>query len=301
MNCARPKSCLIAAATICALVPMAAPAAQPPGLADSFSLSDPARSPTGSLLGRESGRVRFDIKLMSLAADFAGSEEVASTTGSVPVDATAVRLYGSFREPLESDVSRRGGFGLSLQHRLEGGDRVALSAEYGTNVSPNLYSQDTSETRAVLSWTRAFGHRWQPSVTGSVFVGDEIARDDTYRQLGRRYMGVAVGGQVTLFSSHTPFLAFQMRRSYYDGSLGANGSGRISGATTAASGISTAEEALLAPRTDDRSMFTAGWRWQAGRDLSLQAEASYGLNADGQDLYNPERSRVFFGTRFDFR
>jgi hypothetical protein len=102
-------------------------------------------------------------------------------------------------------------------------------------------------------------------------------------------MGFAVGGQMTLAKSHTPYLAYQLRRSYYDGE---NGGLRFGGLY---------DDSLPSSRPDDRSLFTAGYRWQASRSLSLQAEASYGLNSDGQDLYNQERTRLFFGTRFDFR
>jgi hypothetical protein len=245
-----------------------------------------ARVRTGSLLNQDT-RARFDLKLASLSESFADSD-----ASELP-HSTALRFYGGMGESLsaasspETEFTRRGGVGLGLQHRLDARDSLLLSAEYGENLSPNVFEQDTADTRAVASYTRAFSHRWQPSLTGSVFLGDESARDESYRQLARRYLGLEVTGQVTLFKSHTPYLAFQMRRSYYDAPLA------VSGGLPA--------EGWLSPRADDRSALTAGWRWQAGRDMSLQAEASYGLNNTGLDLYNPERSRVFFGTRFDFR
>jgi hypothetical protein len=290
---------LTVAAIAAALVPLAAQAEHRLSwFDDSSSYGSGGTSPVraASLLGQGANRARFDVKLASLTAE-PPAEPVIVEGLDAGIESTAVRLYGSFREPGlgAGEAQRRGGFGLSLQHRLDVRDRVSVSAEYAENISANVFAQDTAETRAVVSWTRAFGHRWQPSITGSVFVGDESARDDTYRQLGRRYLGLEVGGQMTLFKSHTPYLAFQLRRSYYDTTLGAattNGKVSLAG---------TGEDSLLAPRADDRSLFTAGWRWQATRDVSLQAEATYGLNADGQDLYNPERSRVFFGTRFDFR
>ncbi|MBI3574975.1 MAG: hypothetical protein HY083_04915, partial [Gammaproteobacteria bacterium] len=125
--------------------------------------------------------------------------------------------------------------------------------------------------------------RWQaayrPRVTGSVFVGGESALPESYRTLGRRYYGLAVGGELTLSRAHTPYVSFQMQRS-----------------------LSASDDALAtAAPDDDRSQIAAGWKWQAQRHLSLQAEASVGYNGNRLRLQNTERSRVFFGTRFDFQ
>ncbi len=252
-----------------------------------------ARLRSASLLTDDT-EVRFDLDLASLA----DSEEVLAETAAVtrPAD-TTLRVYGGVGESLsvasgndagdDAAFVRRGGFGVGLEHRLDGHDSLGFAAEYGENLRDNVFAEDTADARAVASYRRAFGHALQPSVTGSFFLGDESARDESYDQLGRQYLGLELSGQMTLFKSHTPYVAFQMRRSYYGAPL-------------------TPEDALptegpLSPRTDDRSSLTAGWHWQAGRDVSLQAEASYGLNHGGLDLYNPERSRMFFGTRFDFR
>jgi hypothetical protein len=288
----RTFSSSLTAAVTAALLPLAVNADPSPWFND---LPDSGLSPAlraGSLLSADKPRARFDITLNSLTVAPAGEQ--------APV-VTAWQVYGGRTErvvPPENDLaavadqnSRLSSIlGFSWQHRLDSADRLALSAEYGQNVRPNQFAQETQESRAVLSWTRQWGTQLQPSLTGSVFVGDESARDESFRQLGRRYLGFALGGQMTLANAHTPYLAYQLRRSYYDADNG--GSVRPGGGV---------EESLLAPRTDDRSLLTAGYRWQASRSLSLQAEASYGLNSDGQDLYNPERTRVFFGTRFDFR
>jgi hypothetical protein len=278
-------------AVLAALLPFAVNAEKSQWLKDQPGYGAGPTLRTGSLLSADKPRVRFDINLSSLAATHAVEE---SPSGN------ALQVYGGLGEraepvialPAPEQVVRHSDIlGFSWQHRMDGRDRFAVSAEYGQNVRPNQFAQDTLESRAVLSWTRQWGTQMQPSLTGSVFVGDESARDESFRQLGRRYLGFAVGGQMTLANSHTPYLAYQLRRSYYDFE---NGGGVVRSG-------SMLEESTLLPRTDDRSLLTAGYRWQAGRSLSLQAEASYGLNSDGQDLYNPERTRLFFGTRFDFR
>jgi hypothetical protein len=120
-------------------------------------------------------------------------------------------------------------------------------------------------------------------VTGSVFLGDEMAREEIYRHLGRKYYGFSVGGSLTLFQSHTPYVSFKMQRSVYEVSD---------------------DPLFVSPRTGDRSLLSAGWKWQAGRDFSLQAEASYGLgetSGSSLDPYSLERSRILFGTRFGFK
>jgi hypothetical protein len=277
-------------AVLAALIPLAANAEQSQWLNDHPVYGVIPTQRTGSLLSADKPRVRFDIPLNSLADTPAVEEPPAGSTWKV-YGGLAERAEPEIALPAPEQAVRRSDIlGFTWQHRLDAKDYFAVSAEYGQNVRPNQFAQDTLESRAVLSWTRQWGTQLQPSLTGSVFVGDESARDETYRQLGRRYLGFAVGGQMTLANAHTPYLAYQLRRSYYDVE---NGGAVRSG--------SLFEESPQSARTDNRSLLTAGYRWQASRSFSLQAEASYGLNSDGQDLYNPERTRLFFGTRFDFR
>jgi hypothetical protein len=211
-------------------------------------------------------------------------------------DANTVRLYGevessrsgtgSFSSLENSSSGRVNVFGVSWQHRLNAMNTFAVSAEYGEGgegaaINPLLL--DTLDTRAAFSWTRVLPSAVRPSVTGSVFLGDEIAREEIYRHLGRKYYGFSVGGSLTLFQSHTPYVSFKMQRSVYEVSD---------------------DPLFVSPRTGDRSLLSAGWKWQAGRDFSLQAEASYGLgetSGSSLDPYSLERSRILFGTRFGFK
>ena len=235
---------------------------------------------TGALLRADAARVHFDIPLQSLIPN----EGETQPSSGEPAWGT-LRLYRIQGDALSADTDprRTTAVGVNWQHRLFPQDRISLSAETGENLSANSLAQDTFESRAAISWMREWNLRWRPSLTGSMFIGDESARSDAYRhQLGRRYVGLSVGGQINLGRDHTPYVNYQLRRSYYG----------------VESGV---DDGLLPPRTDDRSLLTAGWRWQATRQLSLKAEASFGLNSDGLDLYNQERARVFLGTRFDFR
>lgn len=209
-----------------------------------------------------------------------------------------VSLYGDY--PLraarsaddgDSTARRFANFGVRWQHRVSVKDRVSVSAQQGESsfLRPAATtSPDAFDTRATVSWTREFAWAWKPSVSGGVFLGDEAARDEAIRSVGRRYYGFTVGGELRLLQAHTPYVSFRMERSLYE-----------------MSGSEDSTAPLFWRTTEDSSRLAAGWRWQARRGLSLQAEASYGFNFNngGSDLLAPERerSRVFFGTRFDFR
>ncbi len=202
--------------------------------------------------------------------------EVESTGGT-----RALRGNFSFAGSPDNRVNA---FGVKWHHHLDTMNSFAVSAEYGEGTAVYPSPLDTLDTRAAFSWTSELpANAVKPSITGSVFLGDETARDEIYRHLGRRYYGFTVGGSMTLFDSHTPYVSFKMQKSLYD----------------------TADEPVfISPRSGDRSLLSAGWKWQVQRDFSLQAEASYGLStttAPGQDPYSLERSRIIFGTKYDFK
>lgn len=192
------------------------------------------------------------------------------------------RIGGQTPGLFEPQTNRLAGFGVKWQHRLDASSSLALSAGYSESAwehRPAL-NLDVYDTRAALSWTSIGSGSFRPGFTGSVFVGDESVRDEAYQRLGRRYYGFAVGGQVTVFQEHTPYLSFRHRRnveSAYD------------------------DPATMLYHDEERSLLSAGWKWQVQPNWSLQAEATYGLSGTAVDPYAPDRSRFFFGTRFDFR
>ncbi|MCR4302238.1 MAG: hypothetical protein NUV51_11545 [Sulfuricaulis sp.] len=233
----------------------------------------------------------FGVNLYSSRQD-TFEETFPLDRAEISVDANTVRLYGevessrtgatSFSPAPDSTLGRVNVFGVTWQHRLNAMNTFAVSAEYGEGTAIYPQPPDTLDTRAAFSWTSVLPSAVRPSITGSVFFGDEMAREDLYRNLGRRYYGFTVGGSLTLFQSHTPYVSFKMQRSQYD----------------------TSDDSLLiSPRSGDRSLLSAGWKWQIQRDFSLQAEASYGLGEtpSSLDSYSLERSRILFGTRFGFK
>jgi len=215
--------------------------------------------------------------------------------GNAPLGSDTVRLYGEVESTgsrmsrqnfsfAKSPDTRINAFGVKWHHHLDNMNSFAVSAEYGEGTAVYPSPLGTQDTRAAFSWTSELPiNTMKPSITGSVFLGDETPRDDIYRHQGRRYYGFTVGGSMTLFDSHTPYVSFKMQKSLYD---------------------TTDEPMFISPRSSDRSLLSAGWKWQVQRDFSLQAEASYGLNnavSPSQDPYSLERSRIFFGTKYDFK
>lgn len=214
-----------------------------------------------------------------------GAREIALNTNTVHLygEVESSRSgTGSFSSAEDSSLGRVSVFGVSWQHRLNAMNTFAVSAEYGEGTAVYPSSLDTLGTRAAFSWTSVLPSTIRPSITGSVFLGDEMTREEIYQHLGRKYYGFTVGGSLTLFQSHTPYVSFRMQRGLYE---------------------TPDENLLVSPRSGDRSLLSAGWKWQVQRDLSLQAEASYGLgdtSGSSLDPYSLERSRILFGTRFGF-
>jgi hypothetical protein len=225
---------------------------------------------------------------------FAAFGEVLTQTDSVRVYGqwhhdgepygTPTTAYDLLSPSLDPQARRRNLLGVSWEHPLDPLQRVTIAAEYGWNAlaaAPRPYeagAYDTLDTRAMFSWTGRFAGGLRPSLTSGVYLGGETARDPAAVDLGRRYYGLVLGGELNLFESHTPYLAFRLQRSDYDFA-----------------------DPVTSARQDYQTLVSAGWKWQVQRGLSLQAEASYGYRGERLELLAPERSRLFFGTRFEFR
>lgn len=231
----------------------------------------------------------FDVNLYR-SQQIASEEGYAAASREATAGADAIRLYGALvssgsqiqNSSFEDSSSNRiNAFGVNWQHHVDPWNSFAVSAEYGEGTALSPLPLDTLDTRAAFSWTSHLPSTVKPSITGSVFLGDEMGREDIYRHLGRRYYGFTIGGSLTLFQSQTPYVSFKMQKSLYD---------------------TPDEQLFVSPRSSDRSLLSAGWKWQVQRDFSLQAEATYGLgSAPGLDPNNLEHSRVLFGSRFDFK
>lgn len=263
----------------------------------------PARDSMGQIrapfsLSAQETRLSFGIDAYkSLAPDALGEDY--DGTGSAFGDSNVVRFYGEFASRpnefqvplaalnaggdaslLDSANSRLSGFGVKWQHRVDAGNTFALSAGYSeVPWRSSITRLDALDTRAAVSWSGTWSGDWQPGLTGSVFFGDESVRDEAYQQLGRKYYGFSVGGELRVARHHRPYLSYLMKRNFYN---------------------PDDPNSLIAPY-EDHAEVLAGWKWQVQSNWSLQAEARYGLNGTNIDPYTLDRSRIFFGTRFDFR
>lgn len=273
-----------------ALAALLAAAAPVVALAGTFSWFDDARPGGFEASVWSSKYAAFAIDLYRSADPSGDYTEDAVPRGT----ADTMRIFGG----LEIDSARAAGvprlfetrevvsaarrpraLGIAWQHRLDAMNEFVLSAGYGGGTPLFAAASELTDTRATVALTSRWRSAYQPRVTGSVFVGGESATPEAYRSLGRRYYGLAIGGELTLFRAHTPYVSFQMQRATFAG-----------------------EDPLVTPGIDeDRSQIAAGWKWQAQRHLSLQAEASVGYNGSRLRWQDPERSRVFFGTRYDFK
>lgn len=230
------------------------------------------------------------------AAFARSAESIADYTDDVSGDTAVdtVRVFGTGGHDFPYDAALFGSvtahaegvigsppprwFGIAWQHRLDDINYFTISTGQGPTAPLFATAPALIDTRTTVSFTSHWQGAYQPRITGGMFVGGEATLPESYRALGRRYYGLAVGGELTLARAHTPYVSFQMQRS-----------------------LSAGDDALVAVLDDDRSQIAAGWKWQAQRHLSLQAEASLGYNGNRLRLQGTDNKRVFFGTRFDFR
>lgn len=242
--------------------PLGARALSQPGFGFDLYRSDAARSRLDEAEAGEESVVRFYGEIEA--------EPVSGGPASAGTD------FGFASEP--APARRLSVLTLSWQHRLDTRNLIGFSAGYGGGTADARTASDIVDRRAALSWTGAWGEGRSPRLTGAVFVGGEAARDEAQEKLGRRYYGFAVGGEMTFPRAHTPYVSFQMQRAPFGD-----------------------DPLALSAQSEYRSLLTAGWKWQVQRGLSLQAEASYGYSGRQPRLYDPESSRLFFGTRYDFK
>jgi hypothetical protein len=188
------------------------------------------------------------------------------------------------------------GWGLKWQHDLLSGNSFAVSAHR----ADNLYQQDdtvagsSTSTMASFSWTSRWTGDYKPSFTGSVFIGDEVGEADNTEytnEFGRRYYGFSVGGEMTLFKSHTPYLSLKLQKNEY-----------VDADTGLMSDSLLLAEPVVDPLTGAEmfSRLSAGWNWRVRSNWSVTAEANYTLE-DNDFNWNFDQSRLYFGTRYDFR
>jgi hypothetical protein len=187
-----------------------------------------------------------------------------------------------FHQELRTDRERAlkyDAFGLAWSRRLDSSNLVSLSAQYGDYAYLDQVARDTTNSLAAFAWSSELSSASHVRVSSSIYLGDESAKDEAYRSLGRRYYGVTLDGRFTPYRNHTPYASLRLQRSDYlnEDPLSANA------------------------RREDYSRLAAGWDWQVRPNWGLRAEANYSLNNSTVESYGYDHTRVLFSTRFDFR
>ncbi|GMQ89726.1 MAG: hypothetical protein BMS9Abin10_0057 [Gammaproteobacteria bacterium] len=213
--------------------------------------------------------------LQLYASDLSGYTDAGAAPGTGPLGVPFSRPRLSFSG---QDKRQQNLLALKWEHRLSQAQSFAFAAGYADEPYAEEKPYESESRTASFSWTSTLTGKMQPRLTGSLFIGDEDAKGQPYQYLDRRYYGVSLGGRLTLFEKHSPYLSLQMLRSDYDGD------------------VTDDPFALL-----EYSRLIAGWDWQVRPNWRLRAEADYLANDLSLNPYRYDKSRIFFSTRFDFR
>ncbi len=216
-----------------------------------------------------------DGALQFYAAERSSYNDPNALPGTGPLGLPLTRPQVSFNN---QDQREQRLLAVQWEHRLNRGHSFAISAGYANEPDVQDKPYESKSTTASFSWTSKLTGKVQPRLTGSFFVGDEAATEQSYQYLDRRYYGLSFGGRLTLFEKHSPYLSLQMLRSDY--------------------GNDVTDDPLALP---EYSRLIAGWDWQVQPNWRLRAEADYLANDLSLNPYRYDKSRVFFSTRFDFR
>lgn len=216
---------------------------------------------------------------------------------SVPINRTEIdliRFFGRdvlewgnnrFSMPLRQEQhgdARRSLFvnvlSIEWQHSVNAANLLTLSARFGDSFSSDAENSAVTGTSAVLSWNSLFGS--DSRLSGRLYVGDEEAK---LRVSGeRRYFGMQLEGQYSLWRDHTPFASLRWQRSQYDA---------LDNAGTTAGSL----------RHENSSRLAAGWNWQVNPGWDMRAEANYRIGDEGLDTPDSDRTQVYFSTHYGFR
>ena len=279
MNCTRCRAFVFAA-----LLGGAGPAAaddesrdgrgsprQEPAVEADGLLLDPA-------LGREQG-AKSTLQLigrteMDLVRSFAGETlEWGNNRFAVPLQQETWRL-DSQRSLLVNALA------IEWQHNMNASNFLTLSARHGDSLYSDAELPGTSGTAATLSWSTLFGG--DSRVIGSLYAGDEVAKERSNGNTDRRYYGLHVEGRYGLWRDHAPFASLKWQRSNYE-----------------TQGNTGTANSLL--RRESFSYLGAGWNWQVSPSWDVRAEANYSLADDSAEAVEFDRTQLYFSTRYGFR
>lgn len=167
------------------------------------------------------------------------------------------------------------GFGIKWRHRFENIGSLTVMARYGKREYSlaDEGSLDAANRLASVSWTSGFN---KSGVTGSFYIGDEQAGSVAATDNARTIYGFAVGGHWLLGGNHMPYVSLRYQNS---------DQAAISGLTD----------------YDKYTRISAGWNWQVRSNWRVRAEANFTYDEPRWNLFNIDRARIQFSTRFDIK
>lgn len=190
-------------------------------------------------------------------------------------EAISVPIYYRRARFGAGDKQELNGFGIKWRHRFEGAGSLTVMARYGRGEYnfADESSLDAANRLASVSWTSGFT---SSGVTGSFYIGDEQVREAEYTDSARMIYGFAVGGHWLLGGDHTPYVSLRYQNS---------DQASISGLTG----------------YDKYTRISAGWNWQVRRNWRMRAEANFTYDQPRWNLFDIDRTRIQFSTRFDIK
>lgn len=193
----------------------------------------------------------------------------------------------SFLFPVEfskslNDERSRNALGVKWRHRFGESSHLTVGAQYGQSQATaleNAGSAVSSSKLATVSWTSSWAGEGERAITGSLFIGDEQAKNSDSVDANRQVYGLSVGGKWALSETHTPFVSYR-----YQAGFGGD-----------------AYHASNLFEFDNATHLSAGWNWKVSSNWSIQAEADFSYLEPTLDLFDVSNTRLFFKTRYDFR
>jgi len=194
---------------------------------------------------------------------------------------------GSFSMPFATEERRLDGdrssysraLSIHWQHRADT-DRYTVTARRESANTTDLQPATASGLTASFAWQHLLNA--DTLFTSRLLMGDEENRTPQTGQWARRYYGMEFEGRYQLWPQHTPFATFSWQRSGYD-------------ALDPASGFNANG------RWENRSQFSAGWRYQPLPNWDFRAEAKLRFSEDAIDPSDNDRSQLYFSTQYGFR
>jgi len=169
--------------------------------------------------------------------------------------------------------------GLAWQYALGADGRLELAATYADYRYDQFGTRDIDGLTVSLGWRQVFNLTGRPQLQLSAYHGDERAKDSLFDYFGRDVLGAQLRGDMNVAVRHFPYFQFRWQTSEYQG----------------------LDPIYAVSREDSYLRVGLGWRYRLQPRLYLGIEADYTKNQSSILLYEFERTRAYFTTRYEWR